>query len=198
VIARDAYLRGETVIIKEAARGKYITYHKARKKYRVTVTKDKKRHCVGYFPTQEEAVVGRDASLRGETVIKPAVRESPYGKYITYHKASSNYQVRVYYKDKKKQHVGYFPTQEEAVAARDASLRGETVIKPAVRESPYGKYITYHKASNKYVVQVTKDKKKQVVGRFATQEEAVVARDGYLRSETDDISSTSGVKRKRK
>ena len=29
-------------------------------------------HTVGSFPTQEEAVVARDAYLRGETVIKPA------------------------------------------------------------------------------------------------------------------------------
>ena len=52
-------------------------------------------------------------------------------------------------------------------------------------ESAHGKHIYYNKASNKYVVQAKKDGKRQHVGSFPTQEEAVVARDAYLRGETD-------------
>ena len=52
---------------REGAHDKYITYHKRDKKYNVQVYKDGKRQYVGYFPTQEEAVVARDAYLRGET-----------------------------------------------------------------------------------------------------------------------------------
>ena len=48
------------------------------------------------------------------------------------------------------------------------------------REGDYGKYITYDKASNTYQVQVTKDGKRQYVGSFPTQEEAVVARDAFM------------------
>jgi hypothetical protein len=191
VIARDAYLRGETVIKpavvrkeREGAHGKYITYDKRRNKYVVQVWKDGKLHYVGTFPTQEEAVVARDAYLRGETVIKPAVKESAHGKHISYNKAKNKYLVNAY-KDGKQHYVGYFPTQEEAVVARDAYLRGETVIKPAVKESAHGKYISYDKASKKYKVQVAKDGKRQTVGSFTTQEEAVVARDAFMRGETD-------------
>ena len=53
---------------REGAHGKYIYYNKKSKKYNVKVTKDGKQHYVGSFPTQEEAVVARDAFLRGETV----------------------------------------------------------------------------------------------------------------------------------
>jgi hypothetical protein len=52
-------------------------------------------------------------------------------------------------------------------------------------EGAHGKYISYHKASNKYCVQVRKDGEQQYVGSFPTQEEAVVARDAYKRGETD-------------
>jgi hypothetical protein len=106
-----------------SAHGKYITYNKASRKYRVQVTKDGKPHHVGLFPTQEEAVDAREAYLRGETVIKPAVKEGAHGKYISYHKASSKYVVSVR-KDGKTKHVGLFPTQEEALVTRDAYLRG--------------------------------------------------------------------------
>ena len=57
----------------EAAHSKGIGYNKTSNKYQVRVTKDGKQHYVGNFPTQEEAVVARDAFMRGETVIKPAV-----------------------------------------------------------------------------------------------------------------------------
>jgi len=169
---------------REGDHDKYITYHKRAKKYQVNVWKDGKLHYVGTFPTQEEAVVARDAYLRGETVIKPAVKESAHGKHISYNKAKNKYLVNAY-KDGKQHYVGYFPTQEEAVVARDAYLRGETVIKPAVKESAHGKYISYDKASKKYKVQVAKDGKRQTVGSFTTQEEAVVARDAFMRGETD-------------
>jgi hypothetical protein len=136
VVARDAYLRGETVIkpapaVKEGAHGKYISYKKARNKYQVQVTKDGKYHCVGSFLTQEEALDVRDAFMRGETVIKPTVvysNESAYGKHIYYIKASNRYDVQ-FRKDGKLHYVGSFPTQEEAVVARGAFMRGETVIK---------------------------------------------------------------------
>jgi hypothetical protein len=189
VVARDAYLRGETVIKpavvrkNSSAHGKYITYQKASNKYQVNVYKGKKLHRVGSFPTQEEAVVARDAYLRGETVIKPAMKESAHGKHIYYNKRDNKYQVRVT-KDEKLHYVGSFPTQEEAVVARDAFLRGETVIKSDVKESAHGKHIYYDKANKNYVVRVTKDGKYQHVGSFPTQEEAVVARDAYLRGET--------------
>ena len=52
-------------------------------------------------------------------------REGDHDKCIYYNKASTNYQVQVR-KDGKQQNVGTFPTQEEAVVARDAYLRGET------------------------------------------------------------------------
>ena len=71
-------------------------------------------------------------------------RESDHDKYITYHKRDNKYLVQVR-KDGKQQHVGSFPTQEEAVVARDAYLRGETVINPAERKGAHGKYISYHK-----------------------------------------------------
>ena len=82
---------------RESDDDKYITYHKANNKYVVQVTKDGKRHYVASFPTQEEAVVARDAFMRGETVIKPAVvrKEGAHDKYISYHKASNKYNVRV-------------------------------------------------------------------------------------------------------
>jgi deoxyhypusine synthase len=202
VVARDAYLRGETVInpaVKESAHGKSIYCHKASKKYQVSVTKDGKLQHVGSFPTQEEAVVARDAYLRGETVINPAVKEGAHGKYIYYHKANNKYVVQVT-KDGNLHHVGSFPTQEEAVDARDAYLRGETIVKPAVKEGAHGKYIYYNKASNKYVVQFTKDGKQQHFGSFPTQEEAVVARDAYLREETviNLTGRASAFKRKRR
>ena len=64
----------------------------------------------------------------GETVIKPAVvrsEESAHGKYINYNKTSNKYNV-IFRKDGKSQHhihihigSGSFPTQEEAVIARD-------------------------------------------------------------------------------
>ena len=109
-------------------------------------------------------------------------------KYIYYQKASNKYQVNVT-KDKKLHRVGCFPTQEEAVLARDAFMRGKTVAKPVravaeVKEGPHGRCITYNKARNKYMVYVTKGKKQHYVGSFPTQEEAVVARDTFLRNET--------------
>ena len=110
-------------------------------------------------------------------------REGDHDKYITYHKRAKKYQVRAT-KDGKQQNVGSFPTQEEAVVARDAFMRGETVIKPAVKEGAHGKHIYYDKRYNKYQVQVTKDGKLHHVGSFPTPEEAVVARDAYLRGET--------------
>ena len=51
------------------------------------------------------------------------------GMYIT-QTTNGRFLVQVK-KDGKLQHVGTFPTQEEAVVARDAYLRGETVINPA-------------------------------------------------------------------
>jgi hypothetical protein len=169
---------------KEGDHGKHIYYNKAYNKYKLQFTQDGKQHYVGSFPTQEEAVDARDAYLRGETVIKPPVKESAYGKYISYDKTGTKYQVRVN-KDGKQHYVGSFPTQEEAVDAREAFLRGETVIKPIVerREGAHGKYISYHKTCNKYMVVAAKDGKKQYV-YFPTHEEAVVARDAYLRGET--------------
>jgi hypothetical protein len=47
-------------------------------------------------------------------------RESAHAKYISYNKVSKKYQVSVT-KDGKLQTVGTFPTQEEAVVARDPS-----------------------------------------------------------------------------
>ena len=109
---------------KEGDHSKHIYYNKAYNKYKLQFTQDGKQHYVGSFPTQEEAVVARDAYLRGETVIKPAVNESAHGKYITHIKASNKYKVQVY-KDGKTSNVGTFPTQEEAVVARDAYLNSE-------------------------------------------------------------------------
>jgi hypothetical protein len=57
----------------EVTHGKSIYYNEKSKKYKVQVTMDGKLHSVRSFPTQEEAVVARDAFLRGEIVIKPAV-----------------------------------------------------------------------------------------------------------------------------
>jgi hypothetical protein len=51
--------------------GKYIT-RTTNERFLVQVYKDRKLEHVGTFPTQEEAVIGRDAYLRGETVINPA------------------------------------------------------------------------------------------------------------------------------
>jgi acetate kinase len=167
----------------EGAHGKYISYHKKAKKYQVQVYKDRKLHHVGSFPTQEEAVVARDAYLKGETVINPAVKKGAHGKHISYNKANNKYRVQVT-KDGKQQYVGSFPTQEEAVVARDVYLRGETVINPVYKEGAHGKYISYNKTSKKYVVQVKKDGKRHQVGYFPTQEEAVVARDAFMRGET--------------
>ena len=101
---------------------KYITYDKANNRYNVSVCEDGKQQYVGSFPTQEEAVVARDAFMKGETVIKPDVRkerEGAHGKHIYYKKRDKKYQVQVY-KDGKQQYVGSFPTQEEARVARDA------------------------------------------------------------------------------
>ena len=63
-------------------------------------------------------------------------REGNHDKYISYHEANNKYNVNVYM-DGQLHHVGLFPTMEEAVFARDAFLRGETVIKPAVKENRY-------------------------------------------------------------
>jgi hypothetical protein len=57
---------------REGDHDKGITYNKRDNKYLVRVTKDGKLHHVGSFPTQEEAVVARDAFMRGETVINPS------------------------------------------------------------------------------------------------------------------------------
>jgi hypothetical protein len=187
---------------REGDHDKYITYDKANNRHNVSVCEDGKQQYVGYFPTQEEAVVARDAFLRGETVIKSDVKESAHGKHIYYHKASKKYKVQAT-KDGKRHYVGRFPTQEEAVVARDAYLKGETVIKPAVvksNESAHGKGISYKKANNKYQVQVYKDGKTSNVGSFPTQEEAIVARDAFMKGETviNPSQRASGVERKRK
>jgi len=59
------------------------------------------------------------------------VKESDHGNHIIYHKASKKYYVEVT-NDGKRQYVGSFPTQEEAVAAINDFLRGETAIKASV------------------------------------------------------------------
>ena len=47
----------------EGAHGEHITYNKASNRYRVQVYEDGKLHYVESFPTQEEAVIARDALL---------------------------------------------------------------------------------------------------------------------------------------
>jgi len=192
VAARDANLRGETEIVikpssvvkrNKSVYGKYIYYREASNKYMVKVAKSGVQYFLGLFLTQEEAEVVRDAFMRGETIIKPSVKESAHGKGIKYDKRNDMYEVRVKTEDKKQHYVGSFSTQVEAVAARDAYLIGEPVIKHVTSKSTTTWRISYNKRNCMYQVRVRKDGKLQYTDSFPTQEEAEVARDALKREE---------------
>ncbi len=91
------------------------------------------------YSVNDHDYVKEEQAEADESEVQPSrkrKREGNHDKYISYHEANNKYNVNVYM-DGQLHHVGLFPTMEEAVFARDAFLRGETVIKPAVKENRY-------------------------------------------------------------
>jgi hypothetical protein len=77
----------------------------------------------------------------------------------------------------KNQNLGYFADEEEAAAAYQAAAatiaRGEPLpARPARETSSKHKGVYWHKASAKWVAQITHDGKNQSLGYFADEEEA--------------------------
>ncbi len=215
--ARDAFLRGEIEpgTRKASEYGKYITLNKITGSYKVGSWKNRMYRHIGTFSNHADAIAARDAFMKGDntntntststststnTTSVTRSNESTYGRYVYMDKPSGKFIVQ-FTKEAKLHRIGQFPTAEEAVAARDAYFRGETVINPHVtKESTYGKYIYHIKPSNKYEVRARQGGKLHYIGLFPTLDEAAAARDAFMKGETviKPTQHASGMKRKRK
>jgi len=100
-------------------------------------------------------------------------------KYTGVYKHENKWQARILFNNKS-YHLGTFNTEIEAYYAyQNASkqIKENTFVIPKQIKNNTYKWITYSKESNKWLVRITINSERIYVGRFDTEDEAVIARD---------------------
>ena len=131
--AKEAFLRGDPVERPSQSKSGATGVRPKGDKFQVDVMLKGKRTHLGRFPTLEAATAARAAFLRGEEVIKPEWDKPSCKSGVTgVYQRKEKFEAQVK-QGGKAHYIGTFPSLEAASAARDAFLRGETVINPSAK-----------------------------------------------------------------